>query len=135
MRIYIDGIFDLFHIGHANSFLECKKLHADAVVVVGVIGDDAAQNYKRRPIIPEEERYELVKQNVNVDEVILRAPLVITKEFMDQYKIDLVVHGFANKEDSEKQDAFFKVPKALGKFQIIKYYGLQSATKIIKKIQ
>ena len=37
-----------------------------------------------------------------VDDVIFPCPLVISKEFIIQNKIDIVVHSFFNKEDFER---------------------------------
>ena len=134
MRIYIDGIVDLFHFGHIESFRKCKELYPNAVLIVGVIGDQVAISYKRRPIYPEKHRYALVKNSRYVDEIIPDSPLIITTEFMKKHKIDLVVHGFANKNDENKQDEFFKYPKLINKFQIIEYCKEISTTAIIKTI-
>jgi cytidyltransferase-like protein len=47
MRIYCDGIFDLFHKGHLEHF---KKIHQYFKVpihlIVGIISDKVAINYK-----------------------------------------------------------------------------------------
>lgn len=32
MRVYIDGIFDLFHYGHLESFRKCKELDSDIYI-------------------------------------------------------------------------------------------------------
>ncbi len=103
MRIYIDGIFDLFHFGHLESFRKCKELETDVYLIVGIIGDDVAEQYKKRPIINENHRYNIVKNIKYVDEIIENPPLIVTKDFMETYKINLVVHGFAQKEGGAKK--------------------------------
>ena len=35
----------------------------------------------------------------------------------------MIVHGFANNEDFEKQKEFFKIPLQLNKFKTIEYYS------------
>jgi hypothetical protein len=60
---------------------------------------------------------------------------VVTEEFMQQHGIDLVVHGFANDTDAEKQRDFFAMPIQMGKFLRISYYSELSTTGIIDKIQ
>ena len=108
-RVYIDGIFDLFHRGHIESLKQAKNIRKNVYLVVGVISDRDANNYKRMPIINEDDRAELLR-NVNiVDEVITNAPLVVTKEFVELNNIDLVVHGFSNNEDWDKQKDFFEL--------------------------
>lgn len=134
MRIYIDGIFDLFHFGHLESFRKCKELETDVYLIVGIIGDDVAEQYKKRPIINENHRYNIVKNIKYVDEIIENPPLIVTKDFMETYKIDLVVHGFANIEDSNKQADFFSYPMLINKFKEIEYCKEISTTDIIKKI-
>lgn len=38
--------------------------------------------------------------------MIPNAPLQLTKEFINENEIDLVVHGFANPEDANKRQDF-----------------------------
>ena len=57
MIVYIDGVFDLFHYGHIESFKKCKKLSNCVYLIVGIINDTDATNYKRKPIYCEKNRY------------------------------------------------------------------------------
>lgn len=134
MIVYIDGIFDLFHYGHIESFRKCKELYEDVTLIVGVISDKNATSYKRPPIYCESHRYALVENSKYVDQIIEDSPLVITKEFMEEYKLDVIVHGFINKDDENKQDDFFRYPKSINKFQTISYCNEISTSEIIKKI-
>jgi cytidyltransferase-like protein len=134
MIVYLDGIFDLFHFGHIESFRKCKELYSDVTLIVGIIGDKVASSYKRVPIHSEEHRYGLVENSKYVDKIIKDSPLIITKEFMEKYKIDLVVHGFSNNNDQNKQDIFFEYPKSINKFKEIEYYKGISTTSILDKI-
>ena len=134
MIVYIDGIFDIFHYGHIESFRKCKNLNTDVKLIVGVISDKDATNYKREPIYCEKHRYSLVENSKYVDQLIKEPPLIITKEFMDKYKIDLVVHGFLHDNDRNKQDYFFEYPKSINKFDEIEYCKEISTTEIIEKI-
>ena len=109
-RVYIDGVFDLFHRGHLESLLSAKNSLGDpnnTFLIVGVIGDNACESYKRKPIISEDDRYTIVKNIKCVDLVIENAPLIMTTYFINKYKINMVVHGFANDQDREKQNEFW----------------------------
>lgn len=136
MRVYIDGIFDLFHYGHLESFRKCKEISQveNVELIVGVISDAVAEKYKRKPIINEQHRYQIIRNIKYVDDVIENSPLIITKEFMDKHKIDLVIHGFSNPEDADKQADFFQYPKSINKFKEIEYCSEISTTEIIQKI-
>ena len=139
-RVYIDGIFDMFHRGHLESFYKSKNIYGQQEydnidLIVGVISDKDAEDYKRQPIINEIDRYKIVDSLSIVNEVIFPAPLIITKEFIDKFKIDMIVHGFQDDNDFEKQKEFFKIPLELKKFKRIEYYLDISTTDIINKIK
>ena len=134
-RVYIDGVFDLFHRGHLESLIKSKNVYNDpenTILIVGVVSDKDCQSYKRLPIINEEDRVELVKNIKTVDEVIFPCPLIVTMDFIKQHNIDLVVHGFSNDSDREKQKPFFENIKS--HFKEIEYYSKISTTDIIKSI-
>ncbi|KAL3933839.1 MAG: hypothetical protein SGBAC_010228, partial [Bacillariaceae sp.] len=131
--IYMDGVFDLFHIGHLNAIQQCACLGTR--VILGVTGDEDAAGYKRPPIVPEEERVAIVQALECIHKVICPCPLIVTQKFMEEEGIDLVVHGFANDADAEKQREFFEIPMSMGKFQRIEYYKGLSTTERIQKIQ
>jgi glycerol-3-phosphate cytidylyltransferase len=66
---YTTGVFDLFHIGHLN-ILKRAKLECD-YLIVGVTSDELALSAKnKKPIIPFQERMEIVESIKFVDEVI-----------------------------------------------------------------
>lgn len=60
---------------------------------------------------------------------------MVTKEFMQERGIDLVVHGFADPEDLNKQREFFQIAMDEGKFEEISYYSHLSTTDIIQRIR
>ena len=143
MRVFIDGIFDLFHIGHLKSFektitvaeQELKKTNKNEKVelIVGVIGDNDALNYKRKPVIPGKDRKYIIESLSIVNKVIYPSPLIVSKQFLEDNNIDLVVHGFSNKNDFEKQKHHYQDIIDLGIFRYIEYYKDESTTNIIKK--
>lgn len=133
-RVYIDGCFDMFHVGHLRSFGHCHDLAEHVMLIVGVIGDDAAAGYKRRPIISLSDRAEIVEAISGVSEVIRDSPLVITDSFLHEHRIDLVAHAFCNACDAKKQDLFFRVPRERGIFRTIPYTHCISTTAICQQI-
>ena len=67
-NIYAIGVFDLFHLGHLNHLLQAKTygtaagstLHSQNNLIVGVCCDDLVLSTKRSPIIPQEQRVEII---------------------------------------------------------------------------
>lgn len=69
--VLTNGVFDLLHVGHLR-YLEAARAHGD-VLVVAVNSDASTRAYKgpTRPIIPEDERAELVGGLECVDYVVV----------------------------------------------------------------
>lgn len=66
---YCPGAFDMFHMGHLN-LLKNAKSHCE-YLIAGVVTDDVYMSYKLcPPIIPFEERFEIVSQCKYVDRAI-----------------------------------------------------------------
>lgn len=128
-RVYMDGIFDLFHVGHVEAIKKMKEF--GSYILVGVVSDDDATDYKRSPIINELHRVEMIKQCKYVDEVIFPCPMSVTQEFMKDNNIDVVVHGFKDESDYNKQKDYFKDIDLV----IIPYSTLDNTTDIINRIK
>jgi len=66
---YTTGVFDLFHVGHLR-LLQRAKSRCDRLIV-GVSTDELVMTYKnKKPVIPFEERLEIVSALKCVDEVV-----------------------------------------------------------------
>jgi cytidyltransferase-like protein len=60
VRIYCDGVFDMFHIGHAKVLEQAKKMYKHVELVAGVSGDEETIRLKGRTVMNEKERAESV---------------------------------------------------------------------------
>ena len=129
-RVYTDMAADLFHIGHLNLIKRAKKL--GDYLIVGIHSDEDIGKYKRKPIIPERDRYEIVKNCKHVDEIIEGAPLVMSKDFIQKHSIDLVVRGDDISPELLKQQA---VPIQMGIMKYVPRTKFISTTSLIQKIK
>lgn len=69
--VFTHGCFDVLHVGHVRLLRWARRL-GDSLVV-GLNTDASVRRNKgpHRPIVPERERYEMLKALAAVDEVIL----------------------------------------------------------------
>jgi glycerol-3-phosphate cytidylyltransferase len=66
---YTTGVYDMFHIGHLHLLKKAKN-RCD-YLIVGVSTDELVQQYKNKtPIIPFENRLEIIASLKFVDEVV-----------------------------------------------------------------
>ncbi|XP_058197839.1 choline-phosphate cytidylyltransferase 1-like isoform X1 [Rhododendron vialii] len=135
VRVYADGIYDLFHFGHARSLEQAKKSFPNSYLLVGCCNDEVTHKYKGKTVMTDKERYESLRHCKWVDEVIPDAPWVITQEFLDKHKIDYVAHDslpYADASGAGKD--VYEFVKALGKFKETKRTEGISTSDIIMRI-
>ena len=53
VRIYADGVFDMYHIGHAKVLEQAKKLYPHVYLIVGVSGDEETIQKKGKIVMNE----------------------------------------------------------------------------------
>ena len=91
IRVYTDMAADMFHIGHLNLIKRAKEM--GDYLIVGIHSDEDIEKYKRLPIIPEQDRYEIVKSCKYVDEVIINVGGHNSKEDILFSGATHIVHG------------------------------------------
>lgn len=91
MRILTEGVYDIFHFGHANGIRRAKEL--GKTLVVGVNSSESAAEHKNVPVMKDIERIKVIESCKWADEVIGYTPYVLDMNFIKQAKCELVVHG------------------------------------------
>lgn len=135
VRVYADGIYDLFHFGHARSLEQAKKSFPNTYLLVGCCSDAITHKYKGKTVMTDSERYESLRHCKWVDEVIPDAPWVITQDFLDKHNIDYVAHDalpYADASGACKD--VYEFVKAAGKFKETKRTDGISTSDIIMRI-
>ncbi|XP_065849567.1 choline-phosphate cytidylyltransferase 1-like isoform X1 [Euphorbia lathyris] len=135
VRVYADGIYDLFHFGHAGSLEQAKKLFPNTHLLVGCCSDEITHMYKGKTVMTEQERYESLRHCRWVDEVIPDAPWVLTQEFLDKHRIDYVAHDSLPYADaSGAGNDVYEFVKSVGKFKETQRTDGISTSDIIMRI-
>ncbi|KAG6408088.1 hypothetical protein SASPL_131091 [Salvia splendens] len=135
IRVYADGIYDLFHFGHARSLEQAKKSFPNTYLLVGCCNDEVTHKFKGKTVMTESERYESLRHCKWVDEVIPDAPWVIDQEFLDKHNIDYVAHDSLPYADaSGAGNDVYEFVKAVGRFKETKRTEGISTSDIIMRI-
>jgi len=90
VKIYVDGAFDVFDVGHALQLRQAKLAFPSVYLIVGVFSDDLLHQNNAKTTWPEVERLELVRHCRWVDEVLKDGPWEVTAAFMKEKAIDFV---------------------------------------------
>lgn len=118
--VYVDGTFDLFHVGHIE-FLKRAKALGD-FLIVGVHDDQTVNAIKgsNYPLMNLHERALSVLACRYVDEVIIGAPYSVTKEILNgEYKVSVVAHGNSYLEEDMDGRNPYELPNQLGICKVI----------------
>lgn len=123
---------DLFHFGILR-FLKMAKQTCD-FLIVGVLTDEAAASYKRRPVIPFDERVDIIRSMKCVDMVVTqdsRDPSETLKRLInDGWDVKLLIHG----DDWPEIPGSDYMKSIGGRVIRTPYYQGRSTTKIIETI-
>jgi choline-phosphate cytidylyltransferase len=133
VRIYADGVFDLFHLGHMRQLEQAKKALPNVTLICGLPSDEETHRRKGLTVLSDKQRADTLVHCRWVDEVIENAPWCVTPEFLEKHKIDYVAHDdlpYASGSD----DDIYKPIKEAGMFLSTQRTEGISTSDIITKI-
>ncbi len=128
MTVYTVGTFDLLHVGHLALLEYCKTL--GDTFIVGVASDEVVGSYKRNvPVIPLQQRMEMLKALKCVDDVVSYETLDYVSN-CKKLDVDIFVIGedWGSKPHNIAVEKYLKSKGA--KIIQVTYNPLTSSTKI-----
>ncbi|MBW2451633.1 MAG: adenylyltransferase/cytidyltransferase family protein [Deltaproteobacteria bacterium] len=130
---YTTGVFDLFHIGHLRLLQRAKK-RCDHLIV-GVSTDELVEEYKnKKPVIPFEERVEIISALKCVDRVVPQKNRDKIAAY-HEIKFDVMFVG----SDWKGSELFTKVELELAKYGVdvvyFEYTNNVSSTELKSTLQ
>ncbi len=135
--VYIDGAFDLFHVGHVE-ILKAARQEGD-FLLVGVHTDEDVT--KRRgahlPIMELHERALSVLACRYTDEVIIGAPSVITEDLLTTFNISMVVRGTRHEitdRAAASEDERYRVPLERNVLKYLNSPSSMTSAQLIQRI-
>lgn len=132
LRIVLtQGTYDMVHIGHARYFEEAKK-HGD-ILVIGVDSDEKVRSRKgpERPVVPQEERLEMVAHLRPVDVVVLKELKHPKWHLIKTVRPDVLI---ATKE-TYNQKQLKDLKKFCGEVVVLEPMATTSTSAKIRKLQ
>lgn len=133
IRIYADGVFDLFHLGHMKQLEQAKKSFENVQLVCGVPSDKETHKRKGLTVLTDKQRCETLLHCKWVDEVIPNAPWCVTTDFLLKHKIDYVAHDDLPYASLDSDD-IYKPIKERGMFLVTQRTDGISTSDIITKV-
>ena len=138
MKVMATGTFDILHPGHVLFLEKAKELGGeDAVLAVVIARDSTVEKRKRIPIIPQEQRLEMIKSLKPVDEAYLGHVGDMFK-IVEEIKPDIIAIGSDQDHDVLKLQAALDKRGINAKAMRVNDYmfgELDSTCKIIKIIK
>lgn len=129
--VLTQGTYDMLHIGHARYFEEAKK-HGD-ILVVGVDSDEKVRSRKGpdRPVVPQEERLEMVAHLRPVDVVVLKPHKATKWSLTKTIRPDVLI---ATRETYTKKQ-IKELEKFCGRVVVLEPRATTSTSAKIRRLQ
>jgi FAD synthetase len=133
------GVFDLLHLGHVRFLEESKRRGGPGARLVVVVASDKTvfRRKGRKPILPEQQRRELVAALRAVDRAVLGHENLDMLETLKEVKPDMICVGYDQEEIKKSARSVLKRERLeIPVVQIPKFGpdGLNSSSKVKNRV-
>lgn len=132
IRVYADGCFDMFHLGHARLFQQIKNMYPKVYLIIGICSDKDIMHNKGSTVMNDYERIESVKNCKFVDDVIFPAPWTPTIEFIEKNKIDFIAHDTIPYPTKDYDDCYAAFKKQGRFLPTLRTEGISTSDLLIR---
>lgn len=129
--VLTQGTYDMIHVGHGRYLQEAKK-NGD-ILIVGVDSDEKVKKRKgpSRPIVPENERVEMLSYIASVDHLVIK-PLEAKKwSLIKIVKPDILIATKATYDSKQLE----KLKKYCGEVKVLEPKATTSTSAKIRRVQ
>ena len=113
---YASGVFDMFHVGHLNLLRSARSYCQH--LVVGVASDEYAEGIKgSMPVVPADERFDIISSLGIVDEVVIDRSQVKSLAWR-QRRFDAIFKG----DDWQGTPKGYRLERAMGELGVSVVY-------------
>lgn len=130
--VFTNGCFDILHVGHVRYLREAKKLGDILVLALNSDASVRAIKGEKRPLVPEEERADIMAALESIDYVILFDDLT-PQQLIEYLQPDILVKGGDWAEAAIAGADFVKASG--GRVITIPLTEGRSTTNIVEKIR
>ena len=125
--------YSFLNIVKCQALEQAKKSFPNTYLIVGCCNDELTHKMKGMTVMTDKERYESLRHCKWVDEVVPDAPWVVTKEFLDEHRIDFVCHDDIPYASEGSSDVYEEI-KRMGRFHATQRTEGVSTTELINRI-
>lgn len=132
--VYVDGTFDLLHVGHVRILKKAKE--QGDFLIVGLHDDETVEKHKgaNYPVLHLQERVLNILALKYVDEVIIGAPWKVNDNLIKNFNISVVVEGSIGpisqvEAQTIKENDPYEIPKKMGIYKQIESGSVMTIEK------
>lgn len=132
--VYIDGFFDLFHVGHIHTLRKARAL--GDYLIVGLYNDCVANSLheSHHPVMTVYERMLCLLSCRYVDEVVFGVNPIIPETLLDAFRISVVAKSNLDSHALEASEEHYRAPKERNILVQVNSTNMLTTARVIQRV-